>query len=77
MDTAISASTFLIPRGEVAMIVAGYGVAIGACPPEFLSIGALIMIITTLVTIFFIRLENSENMRIKTLRNPLKRIKKK
>jgi Sodium/hydrogen exchanger family. len=52
MSTAVSASTFLIPRGEVAMIVAGYGVAIGACPPEFLSIGALIMIITTLITIF-------------------------
>ena len=62
IKTTILVSAFLIPRGEVALIVAGYGVAIGACPPEFLSIGGLIMIITTLATIFIVRMMKPEKI---------------
>ena len=40
------------------MIVAEYGIIIGACPPEFLSIGAVIMITTALATTLAVKIIN-------------------
>jgi hypothetical protein len=37
------------------MIVAGYGISIGALSSEFLSIGAVMMITTTLITTLLAR----------------------
>jgi len=48
---AVTAGMYLLPKGEVAIIVAGYGVSAGALGPEFLSIGAVMMVFTILVTI--------------------------
>ena len=61
---AIAAGIYLIPKGEVAIIVAGYGISIGVLGSEFLSIGAVMMIFTTLVTTLaarFIRNAESES----------------
>lgn len=52
---AIIGGIYLLPKGEVAMIVAGYGVSIGALSSDFLSIGAVIMIFTTLITTLLAR----------------------
>jgi CPA2 family monovalent cation:H+ antiporter-2 len=61
---AIAAGIYLIPKGEVAIIVAGYGISIGVLGSEFLSIGAVMMIFTTLITTLaarFIRNAESES----------------
>jgi len=63
---AIAAGIYLIPKGEVAIIVAGYGISIGVLGSEFLSIGAVMMIFTTLVTTLaahFIRNAGSDSPR--------------
>jgi len=46
----VTAGMYLLPKGEVAIIVAGYGISAGALGPEFLAIGAVMMVFTILVT---------------------------
>jgi len=46
----------------VAIIVAGYRISIGALSSDFLSIGAVVMIVTTLITALLARFIQNKNI---------------
>jgi CPA2 family monovalent cation:H+ antiporter-2 len=59
---AIAGGIYLLPKGEVAIIVAGYGISIGALTSDFLSIGAIVMIVTSLITALAARFVRNMNV---------------